>query len=202
MHNIETLLQKLDCFEKIASSNDIFVFTFVRKIAIESIKEKGLLSAVKLIEDDKALKLARPDDYKTFKKNILKDLEDPWKASTLDGVSTFFTLPDWSQVPDKHFIFKRNLVPLMVNLTSLMKDIPKTILMGVEMKPYDPKKEKYQNRREYGLKLEDVKKYTDKSPEDLWKNYNKKDLTKYAPDVPHLIIKTPDKYIKTKYIKF
>lgn len=173
---------------------DISVFTFVPQEALKSIEREGLLSAAKLIENPEALAAAFSDPEKREKKitEVKEKLKDPEWEKILRGVSAFFTLPHWSKIPPDHFISQNNLVPIEINLTQLLQDNPDTQILGVELLPEpDPDRERI-------LSPEEIEKYTQKKPKELWKFYQG-ESDKYAPDVPHLIIlkeKIPSKYLK------
>lgn len=188
---------EIEIFEKIAT-NTLYTYVFVPRNAINSIKEKGLLSPLKLIEDKEALKLARPDDYEKFKKSVEDKLKDPEWEFLESGVSSFFTLPDWSKLPKSHFIFKWNLVPIQINLSLLLEEHPETKLYGVELEKYNPQK-KQKNREKY-LTVKEIKNYIEELPEKIWENYDTSKKKMYAPDVPHLFIITEMKKIPSKYL--
>ena len=85
----------------------------------------------------------------------------------------------------------------------MCKDDKNIKMYAVELKKFDDSLSDLQNnkRREKYFTLDEVKKYTEKSPSELWKDYNPKDLKHYAADVPHLLIETSSKCIKPKYIE-
>ena len=185
-------------FDLIKTAEQLSVFTFVPIDALDSIKKYGLLSAAKLINTPAALKAAFPTEADRKKKieSTNTKLEDPEWKDFVHGISAFFTLPDWSSLPDKHFIFKDNLVPIEIKLSEFIKDNPKTKLIGVELEKFNSKL-KEQPDRERNLSLKEVKDFAKISPAKLWKNYQKQ-TDMYAPDVPHLIIiadKIPTKYL-------
>lgn len=185
-------------FDKIAA-NKLFLYTFVPKLSLDSIKSKGLLSAAKLIQDGKALSLARPKDKEDFKAKIKEDLKDPDWKDIVSGVSAFFTLPDWSKLPKNHNIFRLDTVPVKINLSLLMKEMPDTRLYGVELEKYDDSFNDQPNR-EKDLKLKEVESYIDELPSLIWENYDASKKKMYAPDVPHVIIITKEKKIPAKYL--
>lgn len=177
------------------ATDDIFIYSFVPKAGLKSIKKKGILSAAKLIEDPEALKAAKPTGRQQFISDIQEKLEDPEWKEIVSGVSGFFSLPDWSKIPDNHFIFKNDLVPIEINLSKLMREKPNTKLLGVELEKYNPKKE--QKDREKYISLNEVAKIQAQKPSEIWKHY-KGQTDKYAPDVPHLILiidKVPSRYL-------
>lgn len=199
MHSgMDKLALYVDVFAKIAA-NQLFLYTFVPKTALESIKQKGLLSSVKLIKDPEALRFARPSDAEKFRKSVEEGMEDPEWAELEKGVSAFFTLPDWSKLPKSHNIFKMDLVPIKINLSKLMEDLPDTKLFGVELEKFDSRKDEQPNR-ERNLSLKEVKKYVEELPEVIWKHYDDSKKKMYAPDVPHLFVITKMKKIPSKYL--
>lgn len=200
MHFIKDIKRFVNDFYKLATlPKDVLVYTYIPSKAIEYVREKGLLSAVEIIEDKKALRLARPDDTKEYIKRTKEHLNDPEWQEFMHGISAFFTLPDFKQINKKHNIFKFDLIPVKINLSQLIKDQPKTRLHGVELELFNPKA-KSQPNREKIISLKEVRDYTLKNPEQLWKNYNNPGNKMYAPDVPHLIIITPSNKISAKYI--
>ena len=197
----ERLLKLSHSFYVIAS--EVTVYTFVPREAIESIEKKGLLSSALLIKDKKALRLARPKDEKRFVEKVKENLADPEHKELAEGVSAFFTLPDWVKITKKHNIHKLGLVPITINLTNLMKDEPDTKLIGVELAVYDEKmSDKEFDKRQKELSLDEVADFTFRSPAELWEAYDVTHTTHYASDVPHLIICPPNKKIDSKYLKF
>ncbi len=195
--NFNLLLSSSEHFLKLSS--EIFVFTFVPKDNLDLIKSKGLLSAAKLIEDEVVLKAVKGKKAQKFKQDIEKKLSDPEWQEIVSGVSSFFTLPDWQQLSEKHFIFQNDLVPIRINLTKLINEESGVKLLGVELEPYNSKK-KEQPNRERKLSLKEIKDFINKQPSELWKNYDNPDNDKYAPEVPHLIIIVPSGKIKSKYL--
>lgn len=201
MDNIISLIELADSFYKLAS--EVIIYTFVPRDALESIKTKGLLSSAALIKDKKALSIARPGKENKFIEKVEKDLSDPETKSLAEGVSGFFTLPDWTKITKKHNISKLKLVPISINLSKLMKDKPGTKLIGVELSVYrDEMSDEEFDDRQKELSLKEVTNYTTQSPTDLWKGYDVTNSTHYASDVPHLIIATPNGKIDAKYINF
>lgn len=195
--NTLPIVKAVALFVKLADQTS--VYTFVPKKALDSIRSKGLLSAIKLIEDPQALALSRPKETKKFIKDTKEKFEDPEWTDFVSAIFCFFTLPDWSQIPEDHNIHKLDLVPIQINLSKLLDDYPKTKLVGVELEPFD--KDQDQPDRERELSLQEIKDYTLLSPTELWKDYSAKEGY-YASDVPHLMIITPDKKISSDYLIF
>lgn len=187
-------LSSIVILTKIASGEE--VYTFVPKKAIPYIKKVGLLPASKIIKDETALNLSHSDDKQQFIKNIKEKIQDPEWTDFVNGISAFFSLPDWSKIPANHFIFKNDLVPIKINLGEFIQDNPDTKLIGAELEEYKP--DLYsQPEREKELSLSEIDTWNKKSPSELWKFYQG-DTDKYAPDVPHLIIVTNN--ISPKYL--
>jgi hypothetical protein len=186
-----------EIFSKLAAEK-LYLYTFVPKVTLESIKSKGLLSAEKLVQNPKALQLARKDPEK-FKQQVQEDKKDPDWKDLVGAVSTFFTLPDWSKLPKSHNIFKMDLVPIKINLSQLMKDHPDTRLFGVELEKFNPKLDEQPNR-EKNLSLKEIKSYVEELPEVIWRHYDASKKKMYAPDVPHLMIITKMKKIPAEYL--
>jgi hypothetical protein len=186
------------------ASGDVFVYHFVRPDSIQYVKKHGLLSGKLLVEKPELLEIARPNkkDQERFKKSVEEDLQNEDDKIVSEGISVFFTLPDFSKIPKDHFIYKWNLVPLKINLSSIVKDNKDTKLFGVELKPWNDRisDDKNTKQREKFLNLNEVKEYTEKKPSEIWKYYSGKDKKRYAPDVPHLIVRTNKYKILPKYI--
>ncbi len=197
MYFIKDITNFVSIFCKLAAE-DVFVYTYVPHKAIDYIRQKGLLSPKEIIKDKKALQFARPGKTEEFIKKTKKEMNDPEWEKYMGGVSTFFTLPDFSKIDKKHNIFKFELTPIRINLSQLVEDEPETKLFGVELELYNPKVDSQPNREKI-LSLKKIKDYISQSPEQIWKDYS------YAPghmasDVPHLIIATPSGKISAKYI--
>lgn len=164
-------------------------------------KKKGLLSATLLIKDKDALSLARPREEKSFIKKI-EEASNKEDGELNNGISSFFTLPDFTKITKNHNIQKLDLVPISINLSQLLKDEPTTTLRGVELKPYfDDMTDAQFKSRQKDLSLKEVISYTLMDPKDLWKDYDISHTSHYASDVPHLIILPPNKKIYPKYLK-
>lgn len=190
-------------FESLVSrASDVFVYTFIRSESLDYVKQKGLLSSSLVVKDPKALRIARPG--KRAREQLKKRVEDASEEDTffIESVSAFFTLPDWSKIPEKHYINKWDLVPIKINISKLNKDHPETKFFGVELKKWNDKLSEEENlkQREKALSLRSVKELTEKNPSEVWKEYKGTDVLKYAPDVPHLMIRTPMKKIPSKYL--
>lgn len=188
----DQLLSYSENFLKLAE--ETFVYTFVPASGLKSVQEKGLLSAAKLIQDPEALEAAKPKASGKFVKDITEKLADPEWTSIVQGVSAFFTLPDWNKLEKNHFIFKNQLVPIRINVSKLIRRFPKTKFFGLEMIP-STAPEAQQKYRERALTLKEVDRWASKSPSMVWQHYDNPKNDKYAPDVPHLIILTPSQTI-------
>lgn len=190
-------------FESLAKDSlSVFVYTFVNPEAIDYIKKKGLLSAELVVKDNKALELSRANkkDREKLKKRVENVEEED--AFFVESISAFFTLPDWSKIDKKHYINKWNLVPIKINISELKKDHPDTKFFGVELEKWNDKLSEEENlkNREKFLSLKKIRELIEKNPSDIWKEYDGRDLQKYAPDVPHLMIHTPMKKVPSKYL--
>lgn len=165
------ILFEKQAFNLLKNAGDIFVYTFVPQKAIDLVKEKGLLSGKLVAANPEALKAARNTKKKQddFKKNVEEDLSNKDLALYAESVSAFFTLPDFSKLPKSHFIYKWDLIPIQINLSQLMREQPKTTLLGVELAPYDEKasKEENINKREKKLTLKEVEKYISQGAENF-----------------------------------
>ena len=198
MSKYSAILRTANLFYKLAAE-DTYVYTYVPRKAIDYIRQKGLLSAAEIIKDKKALSLARPGETKEYTERVKERLEDPEWKDYMVGISTFFTLPDFQQINEKHNIFKFDLVPIRINLSQLLKDQPKTKTHGVELEPFNSKLED-QPSREKEISLKDIREYTLQTPKQIWKHYDNQGSKLYAPNVPHLIIVTPTNKIQPKYL--
>ncbi len=82
-------------------------------------------------------------------------------------------MPDWSKIDSKHNIFKLKTVPIMINLSQLLSDHSDTKLYGVELIKSNKNMSDVQfNKRRKLLSVKEVREYMDKSPKELWKNYD------------------------------
>ena len=208
-------------FEEV--EEEVYVYAAVTPESEESIMEKGLLSAVKLIEDPKAVAMARPDPEE--RRKFIKDVKEASDEDQYNGTSVFFGEPDWNKITDEHFIKKWNLVTYKINLSRFLKDYPNSWVKGVELLPvisklshlsdedYNRKLEElgydlskgWDETRQRRLNLDEIRAFGEKSPEEMWKWYDVDEHAGkyYAANVPHGFImseigKIPPEYIEKK----
>ena len=204
----------------------VFVYSAVPPKASRTLERHGLLSASKLVQNPKALRLARPQksSRKDFIEKVISTLASGHPQPVL-GPSVFFTKPDADKITSRHFIKKHKLLLVRVNLTELVSDYPDTIIWGAELIPI-PKEwlDEYTSddefdaavKREYGFDhwddfaearsqqifIKDVEAYAALGPKRLWQFYDIADAgTYYASNVPHAFIITPMGYIPYEYLK-
>ena len=208
-------------FEEV--EEEVYVYAAVTPESEESIMEKGLLSAVKLIEDPKAVAMARPDPEEREK--FIEKVKAGRDLDQYNGTSVFFGEPDWSKITDEHFIKKWNLVTYKINLSRFLEDYPDSYVKGVELVPvisklshlsdedynreleelgYDLSKG-WDETRQRRLNLDEIRAFGEKSPEEMWKWYDVDEHAGkyYAANVPHGIImseigRIPPEYIEKK----
>ena len=208
-------------FEEV--EEEVYVYAAVTPESEESIMEKGLLSAVKLIEDPEAVKMARPDPEE--RRKFIKDVKEASDEDQYNGTSVFFGEPDWDKITDEHFIKKWNLVTYKINLSRFLEDYPNSWVKGVELLPvisklshlsdedYNRKLEElgydlskgWDETRQRRLNLDEIRAFGEKSPEEMWKWYDVDEHAGkyYAANVPHGFImseigKIPPEYIEKK----
>jgi hypothetical protein len=189
----------IDADKLTKTSADIFLTHAVSPDSIDSIRERGLLSAKAIIADDKLLNLARadftPEKRKAWKDRVIERLNSDPEA--VSGSSVFFNSPDYSKLTPDHNINARHLKNIRINISKLLRDKPTTRIRGVELVPHN--KGKYSDRVR-DLSEVDLKTYTSMTPEELWKNYDPKPGY-YAPDVPHAFVLTDDGIISPEYLE-
>lgn len=204
-----------------SEEEDVYVYTAVSPESEENIMEKGLLSAVKLIEDPKAVAMARPDPEEREK--FIEKVKAGRDLDQYNGTSVFFGEPDWDKITDEHFIKKWNLVTYKVNLSRFLEDYPNSWVMGVELLPviskwthlsdedYDKKMEEmgydmskgWDETKERRLSLEEIRDFGKKSPKEMWKWYDVEEHAgkKYAANVPHGFVMSEIGIIPPEYIE-
>ena len=208
-------------FEEV--EEEVYVYAAVTHESEESIMEKGLLSAVKLIEDPKAVAMARPDPEEREK--FIEKVKAGRDLDQYNGTSVFFGEPDWDKITDEHFIKKWNLVTYKINLSRVLEDYPNSWVKGVELLPvisklshlsdedYNRKLEElgydlskgWDETRQRRLNLDEIRAFGEKSHEEMWKSYYVDEHAGkyYAANVPHGFImseigKIPPEYIEKK----
>ncbi len=203
--------------------DNLVVYTAVTPESEANIMEKGLLNAVTLIKDPKAVAMARPDPEEREK--FIQDVKAGRDEDHYNGTSVFFGEPDLSKITDEHFIKKWNLVTYKINLGQFLKDYPNSYVKGVELVPviskwndlsdedYNRKLEElgydmskgWDETKERRLSLEEIRAFGEKSPEAMWRWYDVDEHAGkyYAANVPHGFImseigRIPPKYIEKK----
>jgi 8-oxo-dGTP pyrophosphatase MutT (NUDIX family) len=137
-----------------------------------------------------------------FRTRVGDKLKDEFWGTSMQGPSVFFGQPDPSKITEMHPSKKLRTELIKINLSKLLKDHPGTRISGTELVPYDPKGPEHQGHlRHKDIGIEDVRKYTATSPEELWKHYNDPEGKRYAGNVPHAQIITPTGGIDPKYIE-
>jgi uncharacterized membrane protein (UPF0127 family) len=110
------------------------------------------------------------------------------------------------------------MVAVRVLIDRLLKDKPDTRLYGMELQSYAEgigkipdkqwdampatEKNKLIAQRRRDLTPKEFDDLAAKSPEDLWKAYKPAAEPMYSPDVPHVVVITPDGKIDPKYLEF
>jgi hypothetical protein len=191
----------------------VSVLTAVPRQNLALILRKGLASQKAISEDPELTEafLSQRGISEDEWREELDEALNSWKPESRLGPSVFFTPPDPSKVSDpRHFINQFDTVTLRVNLGALLRDIPKTKVLGVELQPFDeegyeadPTNPKFHrsSRIKY-LTLEEIAEYVRTPPKDLWKHYKEEYLGKYyAADVPHAFIMTPSGIIPPQYLE-
>ena len=200
---------------------DVYVYTAVTPESEENIMKKGLLNAVTLIKDPKAVAMARPDDDE--RKKFIEDVKAGSDEDHYNGTSVFFGEPDWSKITEDHFIKKWNLVTYKINLSKFLEDYPNSWVKGVELLPviskrndlsdedYDRKLEElgydmskgWDKTKQRRLSLDEIRDFCEKSSEEMWKWYDVDEhLGKYyAANVPHGFIMSETGRIPPEYIE-
>jgi len=191
-------------------SDDLVVYTAAPPGSEELIKKHGLLSAKALIENPEVLAAVIENRRNTghamtaeeFAGSVKKRLKDrPWSKSQ-EGPSVFFGMPDPDKITDKHPSRQFQSDMYKVDLGSLLKDVPDTVVHGAELIPYkenmsDADKDKRRSR----LSADQIKAYLRTPPKELWKHYDDPEGRMYAADVPHGFVVTPSGTIPGKYLK-
>lgn len=186
--------------------------TWIPRVALDSVRKHGLLGANALLENPEALALAAQARGKTadeFAAEIRQlNKARSWRASQY-GPNAFFKEPPagW-EAPENHPSNKMDLTRVQILLDDLLQDQPDTVLHGQELLPYDEvawdqRGEDYAETRHHDLSPEELRDLRTRSAEELWRHFN--DIEgdgKYAPNVPHAVIKTPNGRIDPKYLVF
>jgi hypothetical protein len=207
---------------KIASSKSRVIYTSINRNSIDDVKKYGLLSAKAIYEKHPfLLKKIRKgeDELKKWIDRYLKEKDEPH----MNGPNAYIhPAPPSVKLPDNHPSKKNDLVQIEIYIDDLLREIPGTKLYGLELEPFrysedewdnlseeeqdkfleseDYKKEKEKRERE--LENDEFADLVKKSPEEIWKHYKPTKESMYAPDVPHLVIMTPNGVIPPKYLNF
>ena len=192
------------------ASDDLAVYTAAPPGSEALIKKHGLLSAKVLIDNPEVLAAViasrRSSPYamtsEEFVENVKERLQDSHRARSQRGPSVFFGMPDPDKITDKHPTRQFKSEMYRVNLGELLKDIPDTVVEGAELVPYrkDMSDEEY-SKRKGPLTREQIEAYIKTPSKDLWKHYDEPEGKRYASDVPHAFIITPEGRIPSKYIE-
>jgi len=184
--------------------------SYVPRALLDSVKTRGLLGmkAIKQIPGVyESIAAARNEDsnyLKDMREQLLKD-NDPM---VLGPNIMFKPPPDLTRLSEKHPLRTKDLVPVGINLKGLLKDKPDTRLFGMELQRYGdflklPEDEQTIDKRRRFLKADEITSLTSRSADDLWAGYNDiGNRGRYAPDVPHAAVITPDGVLPPQYLKF
>lgn len=186
------------------TKSDKFVYSYVPKESIQCVMDNGLYGGKALLSNKNLLKQVasfRGMSLNSFQDKIKESLKDEFfRPSKLGPNIVFQLIPNLKKMSKKHPVVKNNLVPIKINLSKLLKDLPDTKIFGMELKPN--KKDVSVKDRAHYLSDNELKHLLSKSPNDLWSLYNDlDDKGLYAPDVPHASIHTKDGIIPKEYLE-
>jgi hypothetical protein len=203
------------------NEDPLYMYTAITPESIDSVMKNGLLNAVTLIKDEDKVKMARPDKKvrEKFIANVKKHKDD----DSYNGISVFFGAPDWDKITEDHFIKKWKLQIYKIDLGRFLEDYPESWVKGVELIPYiakynhlsdkeyDKKMEEmgydlskgWDDAREREISVEEIRKYGDVSPKEMWQWYDVEEHTGkyYAANVPHAFIMSEIGKIPPAYIE-
>ncbi len=195
------------------------VVSYVPRSAVSSVRQHGLLSSKAMLDRPDVLSLAasnfktNPDDLKQSINSRLSG----WKPESSMGPNVMFSEIPKTMVdkfPDNHPMKSMDLVPVHIDLDKLLADVPETKIHGQELLPYNEYLKKWTKDqlesnqddpsfRHRNLSSEEINNYINTDPNVLWSTYYEDDgAGRYAPDVPHAAVITPDGRISTKYLNF
>lgn len=181
-----------------------YAYTYVPRTTTKSILRDGLMSGEELLNHPKQLELmaqSRGSTAEDQRSKINKALQS-WHPYTVQGPNVLFqTPPDVSKLNPNHPLNKYKLDLIKIHLKQYLQDNPTTKLHGMELIPYNNKDERksFIDRRHHELSSEEINKYYNTKPEDIWKHYSdEENKGYYAANVPHAAILTPK--IDAKYL--
>ena len=183
--------------------------TYVPRSAVESVRRYGLLSGEKLRDEPEALAAAAagrgttPEEFGADISSVLAGR----KPDSAKGPNILFRPPPGGlRLADGHPLRRHDMVPVLVALRRLLRDIPGTRVHGQELMPYsvyetegvdDPSK------RHRDLSAAELRRLSRTKQQDLWAGYDATTAGRmYAPDVPHAAVITPDGRIPAAYLRF
>ena len=160
--------------EKVAA-NDLTVYSYVSRSSLPDVMAHGLHSGESLLKHPKLLGSAaagRGISAEKMRQDIEENLKS-WKAYSSKGPNVnFATIPEDLELRDNHPTKVRDLVPVSINLSALLRDQPKTKLYGMELRPYDEYvKDPAAGRRHRYLTHGEVQRYV-RQGGDVWRTYN------------------------------
>ena len=209
------LLQREAKRASVEGYSPLSVTTYVPRAALDSIKERGLLSGDLLAdpENRELLELARPGDkaaeWLALREQIKK--EQPW-TTTYDGPSILFGDIDAESITDEHPSRDLDTVPVRIDLAKILAEVPDSKVHGVELVPdtadaewealSEEEKDNFVDARHHDLTAEELQELVGAAanPKEFWKHYN--DPTYYAANVPHGQLILPDGRVPTDYLEF
>jgi 8-oxo-dGTP pyrophosphatase MutT (NUDIX family) len=191
-------------------ASDVYVQSAVPEGTGDLVKKHGLLSSEAILKNPEVLKAFLRSRQGTpweeteeqFRDRVQGRLKDELWGDSVRGPSVFFGDPDPDKITDKHPMRQLRTEALKINLSRLLKDQPGTRIVGTELQPYDPEGPEHQGHlRHKDITLEDVQRYAETDPKELWKHYNEPEGKRYASDVPHAQIVTPTGTISPEYLE-
>lgn len=185
--------------------------SYVPRSQLDSVKKMGLLGMKAILKRPGLLERiadARGEDPAKMREMAEKHISSG-RSHAFDGPNVMFKgPPDIRSLADNHPLKTKDLVPVRVDLPQLMKDVPDTRVHGMELMPYQeydklPPNERDFTKRHRDLKPEEIDEMMSLSGSQIWEKYEDLDgVGRYAPNVPHASIITPDNTIGPKYLQF
>lgn len=190
--------QKYETFLKRASTAGKPLLHYVPEDQLESVRAKGLLTQREIIEDPDILGSIAAQEGRSPEEQAARFRELIESRPHASGVSAMFAPPpDKRRLRTNHPMRERNLVPVEIDLDSLLADQPETQMHGVELTPYGEHKTIEDRHR--NLSQDEVRELLAKPAKELWARYSDPEREgMYAPNVPHLIFQQP---IAPKYLR-